>query len=102
MEAGNPQVTGGEVRVKVCNLNDSDEERLYTDKAQISDVKNDRKTDFETKNLERLKEMQERWKLEQQLIEESRKKMQKKQEKLKNMILKEAADYKALKAERMA
>jgi HD superfamily phosphodiesterase len=98
MEAGNPQVTGGEVLVNLYNLNDSDEEGLYIDKAQISEVKNDRKTDFETKNLERLKEMQERRKLEQQLIEESRKKMQKKQEKLKNIILKEAADYKALKA----
>jgi hypothetical protein len=56
MEAGNPQVTGGEVLVNLYNLNDSDEEGLYIDKAQISEVKNDRKTDFETKNLERLKE----------------------------------------------
>ena len=102
MEAGRiQQVSGGNVVVNLCNVNDSDEEGLY-DKGQISEVKNDRKTDFESKNLERLKEMQEKRKLEQLLIEESRKKMQKKQEKLKNNILKEAAEYKALKAERMA
>ena len=71
-------------------------------KGQISEVKNERKTDFESKNLEKLKEMQEKRKQEQQMIEESRKKMQKKQEKLKNIILAEAAQYKAKKAERMA
>ena len=99
----NPQISGGEVVVNLYNINDSDEEGLDIDfKGQISDAKNERKTDFESKNLERLKEMQEKRKQEQQIIEESRKKMQKKQEKLKNIILKEAAVYKAKKAERMA
>jgi hypothetical protein len=34
-------------------------------KGQISEVKNERKTDFESKNLEKLKEMQEKRKQEQ-------------------------------------
>jgi hypothetical protein len=46
--------------------------------------------------------MQDRRKAELQLIEESRNKMKRKQEKLKEQILKEAAEYKAKKAQRMA
>jgi flagellar basal body rod protein FlgF len=67
MEAAqNPQISGGEVLGNLYNINDSDEDGLYIDyKGQISEVKNERKTDFESKNLERLKEMQEKRKQEQ-------------------------------------
>jgi hypothetical protein len=67
MEAArNPHISGGEVLVNLNNINDSDEEGLYIEnKGQISEVKNERKTDFESKNLERLKEMQEKRKQEQ-------------------------------------
>jgi hypothetical protein len=67
MEAAqNPHISGGEVLVNLNNINDSDEDGLYIDyKGQISEVKNERKTDFESKNLERLKEMQEKRKQEQ-------------------------------------
>jgi len=67
MEAArNPHISGGEVLVDLNNINDSDEEGLYIEnKGQISEVKNERKTDFESKNLERLKEMQEKRKQEQ-------------------------------------
>ena len=67
MEAArNPHISGGEVLVNLNNINDSDEEGLYIEnKGQISEVKNERKTDFESKNLEKLKEMQEKRKQEQ-------------------------------------
>jgi len=59
-------------------------------------------SDFELKNLEKLREMQDARIREAQLIEEARSKEKRRQEKLKNNILKEAQEYKALKAARAA
>jgi hypothetical protein len=69
-----------------------------SDGEQETEITNKGFTDYEAKNLERLREIQERRKIEAQLIEESRNKMKRKQEKLKDQILKEAAEYKAIKA----
>jgi hypothetical protein len=84
----------------LLNMNDSEGENQDQSPAigHTSELKNEKRTDYESKNLERLKEMAERRKQEALLIEESRNKMKRKQEKLKEQILKEAAEYKALKA----
>lgn len=49
-----------------------------------------RKVDFEQKNLERLEAMKAKRAQEQREIEEQREKTRRRQEKLKNMILREA------------
>lgn len=53
----------------------TDDEDYTQDNTMINDTRNDKKTDFETKNLERLREMQEKRKQDQQMVEEARLKM---------------------------
>jgi hypothetical protein len=50
------------------------------------------KQDFKKKNLEIIQKMQEKKMHEQRLIEEERQKMLRKQEKLKMLVLKQAAE----------
>lgn len=58
----------------------------------------DPKKDFEARNLEKLRAMEERRQGEKKMIEEERVRVQKRQEKLKNAILKQAVEYKEKKA----
>lgn len=56
-------------------------------------------TDFEQKNLERLEAMKNKRAQEQREIEDQREKTRKRQEKLKNIILKEAQENRRKKEE---
>ena len=58
-----------------------------------------RLVDFEQKNLERLEALKAQKAAEKKQNEDARDKMKRRQEKLKNMILKEAEDNRAKKAE---
>lgn len=58
--------------------------------------------DFIERNNQRLKEMQDSRHREKQLMEEEQTRKRKKQEKLRDKILKEAEEYKAQKAQREA
>ena len=63
-----------------------DGEQTYED----FDGEAQRKPNFEKKNLDKLREMQERREREKKMIEEERAKVRRRQEKMKNKILKEA------------
>ena len=56
--------------------------------------------DFEARNMAKLKAVQEARGKEAKMIEDERQKVVRRQEKLKNMILKQAADYKEEKQRR--
>lgn len=58
------------------------------------------KIDYERRNLDKLKALQEARQRELKMIEDERQKMLRKQEKLKNMILQQAAEYKEKKKQR--
>jgi len=58
----------------------------------------ERKTDFEAKNLEKLRVMQEKRAAELKMIDDERSKAERRHKKLQAMILKEAAERKAKKA----
>ena len=67
---------------------------MIDDNEQIYDDPNNRvnqeKKDMHSQNLEKLREMQERREKEKKMIEEERAKVQRRQEKMKLKILKEA------------
>jgi hypothetical protein len=63
-----------------------------------NEYENERKTDFEAKNLEKLRVMQEKRAAELKMIEDERSKAERRHKKLQAMILKEAAERKAKKA----
>ena len=62
MEAGRTlNITGG--AVEVAGMTDIDD-NCTQENTVINEARNDKRTDFESKNLERLKEMQDKRKLE--------------------------------------
>ena len=64
-----------------------DNEQIYDD---ANNRVNQEKKDMHSQNLEKLREMQERREKEKKMIEEERAKVQRRQEKMKQKILKEA------------
>ena len=64
-----------------------DNEQIYDD---ANNRVNQEKKDMHSQNLEKLREMQERREKEKKMIEEERAKVQRRQEKMKLKILKEA------------
>ena len=64
---------------------------LNTNGEQIDQDRSQKQIDKHQKNLDNIQKMQEKKALEQKIIEDERRKMIKRQEKLKDMILRQAA-----------